>query len=156
MPDRGYKVRTKNIVFIGIGGYGVITASDICAHAAVYSGFDVKQSAIKGIAQRGGHVISYIRFGSRVFSPRVEEGKEDFVVKIGTKERYPCPKNSIVIELSEEEASRYGRDMNIYALGVFSRHLPFTEPSWFRAIRERFGINSERYIRIFLEGRFRL
>lgn len=156
MPNRGYKVRTKNIVFTGIGGYGVITASDICAHAAMYSGFDVKQSAIKGIAQRGGHVISYIRFGRQVFSPRVEDGKEDFIVKIGAKEKYPCPKNCIVIELTEDEALRYGRDMNIYALGVFSNHLPFTETSWFRAIRKRFGSNSDRYIEIFLEGRFRL
>lgn len=151
-------MRTKNIVFIGIGGYGIITASDICAHAALYSGFDVKQSAIKGIAQRGGHVVSYIRFGRQVFSPRVEEGKEDFIVKIGTKGKYPHPKNSIVIELNEAEASRYGRDINIYTLGVFSNYLPFSEASWFRAIRERFGKNSRRYIEIFLEGRagFRL
>ncbi len=69
-----------NIVFGGLGGQGVVTASDIVADAAFLAGFDVKKSDIHGMAQRGGSVSSDVRFGQRVLSPMIPHGEADFLV----------------------------------------------------------------------------
>lgn len=68
MPD------VTNILIAGVGGQGVILASEIIAAAAMEAGHDVKQSEVHGMAQRGGSVVSHVRFGPRVFSPLVEPG----------------------------------------------------------------------------------
>lgn len=69
-----------SVVFGGLGGQGVITASDILAEATFLAGFDVKKSDIHGMAQRGGSVSSDVRFGNRIFSPMVPVAEADFVV----------------------------------------------------------------------------
>jgi len=147
--------KVTNIVFTGLGGRGIITASDICALLAVYSGADVKKSALKGIAQRGGLVVSHVRFGPKVYSPRVEPGAADFAVSIGGREKAVpfLAENGILIDMPDDMIKKYGRFANIYALGILSRHLPFGADAWEFAIKERFldGVCSEN-IRIFKEG----
>lgn len=69
-----------NIIICGVGGQGILLASDIICGAAFAEGFDVKKSEIHGMAQRGGSVISHIRFGRKVFSPLIEEGSADFIL----------------------------------------------------------------------------
>ncbi|NLX06656.1 MAG: indolepyruvate oxidoreductase subunit beta [Phycisphaerae bacterium] len=66
--------RVTNIVLVGVGGQGILLASDIIAHAAIEAGFTVKTNEVHGMAQRGGSVVAQIRFGREVFSPLVEEG----------------------------------------------------------------------------------
>ena len=75
-------MENKNIsvVFAGIGGQGIIRASSILATAALNAGLDVKQSEVHGMAQRGGSVVSYVKFGEKVFSPAVEPGTADVVI----------------------------------------------------------------------------
>jgi len=75
-------MKNKNIsvVFAGIGGQGIIRASSILATAALNAGLDVKQSEVHGMAQRGGSVVSYVKFGEKVFSPAVEPGTADVVI----------------------------------------------------------------------------
>ncbi len=75
-------MENKNIsvVFAGIGGQGIIRASSILATAALNAGLDVKQSEVHGMAQRGGSVVSYVKFGDKVFSPAVEPGTADVVI----------------------------------------------------------------------------
>jgi indolepyruvate ferredoxin oxidoreductase beta subunit len=68
------------VVIAGLGGQGVLKASDILADAAFSAGLDVKKSEIHGMSQRGGSVSSDVRFGERVFSPMVPEGEADFLV----------------------------------------------------------------------------
>lgn len=71
---------TTNVLVVGIGGQGVMTAAEILAQAAVESGFDAKKSEIAGMAQRGGVVTSHVRFGARVLSPVIAPGTADILV----------------------------------------------------------------------------
>ena len=69
-----------NILISGVGGQGVLLTSKIIAEAALRAGLDVKQSEVHGMAQRGGSVLSQVRFGEQVFSPIVTEGEADLLI----------------------------------------------------------------------------
>lgn len=69
-----------NIIIAGVGGQGVLLTSKIIAETALEQGFDVKQSEVHGMAQRGGSVISHVRFGEKVYSPIVSEGEADLFI----------------------------------------------------------------------------
>lgn len=69
----------KNILLVGVGGQGILLASEILSEAAMLAGFDVKKSEIHGMSQRGGSVVSHVRYGSEVFSPIVPEGEGDIL-----------------------------------------------------------------------------
>ena len=64
-------MKTKNILIAGVGGQGVILASNIISEALFKAGFDVKTSSVKGMSQRLGSVVSNVRFGKKVYSPTV-------------------------------------------------------------------------------------
>lgn len=68
---------TVNVLMVGVGGQGVVLASDILSEAALASGFDVKKSEIHGMSQRGGAVFSHVRYGERVHSPMIPQGQAD-------------------------------------------------------------------------------
>ncbi len=68
-----------NILMVGVGGQGIMMASDILALALMYSGYDVKKSEIHGMSQRGGSVFSHIRYGEKVYSPVISEGEADIL-----------------------------------------------------------------------------
>jgi indolepyruvate ferredoxin oxidoreductase, beta subunit len=68
-----------NILLVGVGGQGILLASEILSEAAMLAGFDVKKSEIHGMSQRGGSVVSHVRFGREVFSPIVPEGEGDIL-----------------------------------------------------------------------------
>ncbi len=65
---------TVSVVLAGVGGQGILLASEILARAALAAGFDVKTNEVHGMAQRGGSVIAQVRFGREVFSPLVARG----------------------------------------------------------------------------------
>jgi len=69
-----------NLLFVGIGGQGILLASDIMAEVAFRSGFDVKKSEIHGMSQRGGSVFSHLRFGEKIYSPFIPQGEADFLI----------------------------------------------------------------------------
>ncbi|BCO07951.1 indolepyruvate oxidoreductase [Desulfolithobacter dissulfuricans] len=69
-----------NILFCGVGGQGILLASEIAAYAQLAAGFDVKKSEVHGMAQRGGSVEAHLRYGERVYSPLIEPGKADILV----------------------------------------------------------------------------
>jgi indolepyruvate ferredoxin oxidoreductase beta subunit len=71
---------TQNILIVGVGGQGTILASDILSKALILAGFDVKKSEIHGMAQRGGSVMSHVRYGEKVSSPVIGEGEADILV----------------------------------------------------------------------------
>jgi len=73
---------TGNILLVGVGGQGIILASNLLAQAALNAGHDVKKNEIHGMSQRGGSVFSHIRFGPKVFSPVIPEGKADLLVAL--------------------------------------------------------------------------
>ena len=68
-----------NILLSGVGGQGIILASDIMAEVFLEAGFDVKKSEVHGMAQRGGSVTSHVRFGSKVYSPIIKQGEVDIL-----------------------------------------------------------------------------
>lgn len=68
-----------NILLVGVGGQGILLASEILSEAAMLAGFDVKKSEIHGMSQRGGSVVSHVRYGKEVFSPIVPEGEGDIL-----------------------------------------------------------------------------
>ena len=70
----------KNIMIVGVGGQGSLLASKLLGRLLVDEGFDVKVSEVHGMSQRGGSVVTYVRFGDRVYSPVIEEGEADFIV----------------------------------------------------------------------------
>lgn len=71
-----------NILIVGVGGQGIITASDIITLAAVFSGYDAKKSEIHGMSQRGGSVFSHIRFGKKIYSPVIPAGEADILLSL--------------------------------------------------------------------------
>lgn len=71
---------TTNIILVGVGGQGIILASEVLAEVALLAGFDVRKSEVHGMAQRGGSVSSHVRFGPVVKSPLIELGKADFML----------------------------------------------------------------------------
>ena len=78
---------TTSIVLAGVGGQGILLASEIVAQAAVAAGFDVKTNEVHGMAQRGGSVIAQIRYGKEVFSPLVPKGTAKV---LGSLEQIEC------------------------------------------------------------------
>lgn len=68
-----------NVLLVGVGGQGILLASEILSEAAMLAGFEVKKSEIHGMSQRGGSVVSHVRYGKEVFSPIIPEGEGDIL-----------------------------------------------------------------------------
>ncbi len=73
-------MKDVNVLMAGVGGYGVIMASDGMAEIGMNNGYDVKKSDTLGMAQRGGSVVSHVRWGRQVFSPMIKKGGADFLL----------------------------------------------------------------------------
>jgi indolepyruvate ferredoxin oxidoreductase beta subunit len=73
-------MKTVNVSLVGVGGQGILLTADLLAKTAALAGMDVKKSEIHGMAQRGGSVISQVRFGASVASPIIQEGTSDLLV----------------------------------------------------------------------------
>ncbi len=73
-------METGNILFSGVGGQGILLASEITAYSLLASGYDAKKSEVHGMAQRGGSVTAQLRFGKKIYSPLIEPGKADIQV----------------------------------------------------------------------------
>ena len=73
-------METKNIMIEGVGGQGSLLASKLLGRILLDQGYDVKVSEVHGMSQRGGSVVTYVRYGDRVYSPIVDKGEADFIV----------------------------------------------------------------------------
>lgn len=82
--------KITNILLVGVGGQGILLASEILAETFMLAGFDVKKSEIHGMSQRGGSVVSHVRFGKAVCSPTVPEGEGDILFGFELLEAYRC------------------------------------------------------------------
>jgi len=132
-----------NIVVAGLGGQGVLKASDIVAEVAFVSGLDVKKSEIHGMSQRGGSVSSDVRYGPVVFSPMVPEGEADYLLVTQEDQvavnRHLLAQHGILIQPSQVEQGelRNKKSLNVALLGVLSQHLGFPEEAWKAAIERQ-------------------
>ena len=73
-------MKTKNIMIVGVGGQGSLLASKLLGHLLMSQGYDVKVSEVHGMSQRGGSVVTYVRYGDKVYSPLIDKGEADFIV----------------------------------------------------------------------------
>ncbi|HOO70771.1 MAG TPA: indolepyruvate oxidoreductase subunit beta [Spirochaetota bacterium] len=96
----------KNVVFAGVGGQGVILASKVLMEVAKEAGYDVKESEIHGMAQRGGSVDCHVRYGKKVYSPLIEKRGADYIVSFEQLEAMRkldllAPEGTMIINLEK-------------------------------------------------------
>jgi len=156
------KDNVVSITFGGIGGQGVLKASEICSWAALFAGYHVKKSEVHGMAQRGGSVESHVRFGKRVYSPLVPRGGADILVCFHLEEHprlEPFLKKDGVdlVDFLDKAALAMAdnpRGLNTCLVGVLSAKLPIKEEHWIKAIETVFkGKGVEENKKVFLDGR---
>ena len=70
----------KNIMIVGVGGQGTLLASKLFGYVLMQQGYDVKVSEVHGMSQRGGSVVTYVRFGDKVYSPVIDKGEADYIL----------------------------------------------------------------------------
>ena len=73
-------METKNVMIVGVGGQGSLLASKLLGRMLLEKGYDIKVSEVHGMSQRGGSVVTYVRFGDKVYSPVIDKGEADFIV----------------------------------------------------------------------------
>ena len=79
---------TKNIMIVGVGGQGTLLASRVLGNTVINEGFDVKVSEVHGMSQRGGSVVTYVKYGEKVYSPIIDKGEADIILAFETLEAY--------------------------------------------------------------------
>jgi len=132
---------TRNVVIAGLGGQGVLKASDILCEALFRAGYDVKKSEIHGMSQRGGSVSSDVRFGKKVYSPMVPRGQADYLVVLAESQvevaRPMLRAGGVLIEPSTVDDKRLPnrKSLNVALLGALARQLDLAEDIWEAAIR---------------------
>jgi len=133
--------RVTNVVIAGLGGQGVLRASDILADAAFRAGVDVKKAEVHGMSQRGGSVSSDVRFGKQVLSPMIPSGEADYLVVLAQDQiepnRWQLREGGVMIEpsLIDEKALSNKRSLNVAMLGALSAFLDISEDTWLEAIK---------------------
>ena len=73
-------MKTQNVMIVGVGGQGSLLASKLLGRLLLSRGYDIKVSEVHGMSQRGGSVVTYVRFGDKVYSPIIDKGEADFIV----------------------------------------------------------------------------
>ena len=136
------RTKVTNIVIAGLGGQGVLKASDLVADVAFRAGLNVKKSETHGMSQRGGSVTSDVRFGETVHSPMVPRGEADYLVVLSPDQvepnRWRLREGGVLITPGAipESTLRDKRSLNVALLGWLSVGLPFPESAWQEAIRQ--------------------
>lgn len=73
-------MKTQNVMIVGVGGQGSLLASKLLGRLLLSKGYDIKVSEVHGMSQRGGSVVTYVRFGDKVYSPVIDKGQADYIV----------------------------------------------------------------------------
>lgn len=99
---------TKNIMIVGVGGQGTLLASKLLGYVLLNQGYDVKVSEVHGMSQRGGSVVTYVRFGKKVYSPVIDKGEADIILAFEKLEaarwlEYLKPGGQIIVSTQEIE-----------------------------------------------------
>ena len=95
-----------NVMIVGVGGQGSLLASKLLGHLLLEQGYDVKVSEVHGMSQRGGSVVTYVRFGEHVYSPIIDKGEADFIVSFEKLEaarwmEYLKPGGRVIVNTQE-------------------------------------------------------
>lgn len=153
------ETRPFNILFCGVGGQGVLKAAEICGMAAIQAGYHVRKAEVHGMSQRGGSVESHLRFGTEVHSPLIPAGQADFVISFdraeGEKFRNVLKADGVHFNHYLPLLRKHGIDSrfeNTFFLGVLSRFLPISRPTWLDALAQGFSRAQDENRRVFLLG----
>lgn len=116
-------MKTQNIMIVGVGGQGSLLASKLLGRLLMNEGYDVKVSEVHGMSQRGGSVVTYVRFGDKVASPVIDTGEADYIVSFELLEaarwlKYLAPEGQIITNTQKIEpmpvitgAARYPEEL---------------------------------------------
>lgn len=99
---------TKNIMIVGVGGQGTLLASKMLGYVLLNQGYDVKVSEVHGMSQRGGSVVTYVRYGEKVYSPVIDKGEADVILSFEKLEaarwlEYLKPGGNVIVNTQEME-----------------------------------------------------
>ena len=154
----------KNIMIVGVGGQGTLLTSRILGGITTAAGYDVKLSEVHGMSQRGGSVVTYVRYGEKVAEPIVEEGhadvliafekleamryahflKKDGVIIANGQAEYPehiletlSEKHKVISIDAMAEAKKLGNPkvFNTIIIGVAAKHMDFDHDKWVEVIK---------------------
>ena len=97
---------TTNVMIVGVGGQGSLLASKLLGRLLLDQNYDVKVSEVHGMSQRGGSVVTYVRFGDHVYSPIIDKGEADFIVSFEKLEaarwmEYLKPGGRVIVNTQE-------------------------------------------------------
>jgi len=133
---------TVNVLIVGIGGQGVLRASQVLADVLVGCTFDVKQSEVHGMSQRGGSVVSEVRYGNAVHSPLAPHNEIDFLIALDRDEGLRAaprlrPGKGARIDAADDLVARLPdpRGRNMAVLGRLSNRLDIPVEAWHNAVR---------------------
>jgi len=132
--------QVTNVLLVGVGGQGVLTAARILAEAAFASGFGVTQSEVHGMSQRGGSVECQVRFGQQVTSPLIPAGETDVLLALDREEvdrSLPTVRvEGTVVSPAAQllDALPHPRTLNVALIGALSTVLPFSGRAWRSAL----------------------
>ena len=130
-----------NVVIAGLGGQGVLKASDIVAEVAFAAGLDVKKAEVHGMSQRGGSVTSDVRFGRGVLSPMVPMGQADYLVVLdetqveNNQAILKADGELLTVSLINPSDLKNKRSINVAMLGVLSKRFDIAEKIWIDTIK---------------------
>ena len=113
-------METKSIMIVGVGGQGSLLASRIIGNVLLSQGFDVKVSEVHGMSQRGGSVVTYVKYGDKVYSPVIEKGEADIIA-------------ADALALAEEAGN--AKASNVVLMGLIASKMSFDESVWKEAIK---------------------
>ena len=136
--------KTTNVRFAGLGGTGVIKASDIFADVVFRQGHTAKKAEVHGMSQRGGSVQSDVRFGTEVHSPMIPDGACDFLIVMEPTQievvRGSLRDNGKLIVPADIDTTKLpsAKALNVAMLGCLSRHFDFPESVWRESLRSNF------------------
>ena len=122
-------METKSIMIVGVGGQGSLLASRLLGNVLLAQGYDVKVSEVHGMSQRGGSVVTYVKYGDKVYSPVIEKGEADAVISFELLEAARC-----LPYLAEQAGT--AKASNVVLMGVLAARMDFPEELWQKALEQ--------------------
>ena len=128
-------METKNIMIVGVGGQGTLLASKLLGRLLLTKNYDIKVSEVHGMSQRGGSVVTYVRYGDKVYSPIIDKGEADFILSFELLEaaraaEYLRPGGIIITNQQEVNPMPVKTAMNLIGFNAGECRLPLVPMSY--------------------------
>ena len=112
---------TKSIMIVGVGGQGTLLASRLIGHVLVEKGLDVKLSEVHGMSQRGGSVVTYVKYGEKVYSPIVDRGEADSILS------FEAVEGARYLEMLKKDGTLITNTQQIYPITVITGAMTYPD-----------------------------